>query len=742
LAPVQQTTNEVDGMSTVEEFPLAARKPTEYEALVSAGPSALDALPGAVYICDQEGWLVAYNAEATKAWGRTPAMGENKERFCGSHRLFLPDGTALPHDVCPMADAVRSGTDTRNAEVVIERPDGSKRTALVNIRALKDYRGRIQGAINCFQDITAQKVVEEELRRKNLDLEDFFENSAIGLHIVSAEGIILRANKAELGLLGYAKDEYVGRHIAEFHADAPVIGDILQRLSCGQKLEHYPARLRAKDGSIKHVRITSNCRFDKHRMINTRCFTTDVTDLHAAEIARRESEDRLAATYEAATIGIAEADEHGNLLRVNDALCRMLGCSREQLLSSSFFAYTHESSRDEDAESYARQVRGEIDNYVIRKRATKADGTILYLDVHSSSVRDEGGRFRYGVRVLQNVTAAKQMEDRLRESEQHMRDLLEALPAAVYTTDAAGRINFYNKAAVDMAGREPAAGQEWCVTWRLYTPDGVPLPHAECPMAIALKEERAVRGAEAVAEQPDGTRVPFIPYPTPLHDTNGKLIGAINMLVDITDRKQAENRQKILIDELNHRVKNTLATVQSLAMQTVRHADGLQDFAGKFQARLVALARAHDLLTKRHWESAPLGSLVAELFAPLTGGAQPRVRIDGPAFDLSPRAALSLTMSLSELATNAVKYGALSSEDGTLSLRWEIRPDPDSPTLSLEWQERGGPTVTPPTRRGFGMRLMERCIETDLRGGFDLVFDSDGVCCRMTIPVSSCATHG
>ena len=729
-------------MATVEEFPLAARRPTEYEALVAAGPSALDAIPGAVYICDHEGWLVAHNAEAAKTWGRTPRLSEAKERFCGSHRLFLPEGTPLPHDSCPMADAVRAGLDMRNAEVVIERPDGTKRAALVNIRALKDHRGRVQGAINCFQDITPQKAVEDELRRKNQELEDFFENSAIALHIVNSEGIVVRVNKAELNLLGYAKDEYEGRHIAEFHADAPVIGHILQRLSCGERLERYPARLRAKDGSIKHVVITSNCRFDQGQMVNTRCFTTDVTDLHEAETARRESEERLAATYEAATIGIAEADEQGKLLRVNDALCKMLGRSREQLLSISFLDYTHEGDRGDDAASYARQVRGEIDNYVIRKRATKPDGTVLYLDVHSSSVGDRNGRFRYGVRVIQDVTAAKLMEDRIRDSEQRMRDILEALPAAVYTTDAAGRITFYNKASIDMAGCTPLAGQEWCVTWRLYTLDGAPLPHDQCPMAIALKEDRAVRGAEALAERPDGTRVPFVPYPTPLHDANGKLIGAINMLVDITDRKQAENRQKVLIDELNHRVKNTLATVQSLSMQTVRHAENLQDFSGKFQARLLALAKAHDLLTKRHWENAPLASLVSEVLAPLTGAAEARVAIGGPVFELSPRTALSLTMALSELATNAVKYGALSSEHGTLSLLWSLGQDAKGATLNFEWVERGGPRVTPPARRGFGLRLMERCIEGDLRGTFDLVFEPSGLCCRMTIPVSSCTMHG
>jgi two-component sensor histidine kinase len=268
-------------------------------------------------------------------------------------------------------------------------------------------------------------------------------------------------------------------------------------------------------------------------------------------------------------------------------------------------------------------------------------------------------------------------------------------------------------------------------------------PHDQCPMALALKEDRAVRGAEAVAERPDGTRVPFIPYPTPLHDADGRLIGAINMLVDITDRKQAENRQRVLIDELNHRVKNTLATVQSLAMQTARHAESLPDFVAKFQARLLAVARAHDLLTKRHWQAAPLGSLAAEVLAPLTAAAQERLTIDGAAIDLTPRAALSLTMALSELATNATKYGALASEHGTLSLRWRLHPDTEGrATLNLEWQERGGPPVEPPTRRGFGARLMERCIESDLGGVFDLSFEPEGVCCRMAIPISSSVANG
>ncbi|HYE44499.1 MAG TPA: PAS domain S-box protein [Caulobacter sp.] len=706
---------------------------SEFEALVSAAPSALEAIPGAVYLCDADGWLVRYNAEAVKLWGRDPRE-HGPQRFCGSHRLFLPDGAPLAHDACPMAEAVRTGQEMRNAEVVVERPNGERITALVNIRALRDHDGTIQGAINCFQDISAHKAMEQTIARTNRDLEDFFENSAVGLHIVSNEGIVLRANRAELEMLGYTADEYVGRHIGEFHADEEVINNILSCLSKGEVLDRRPARLRTKDGSLRHVLITSNSRFEDGRFVSTRCFTIDITDLENAERARKASDQRLNATYEAATVGIAETDETGRYVRVNDALCRILGRSREELLRVSLFDITHPEDRELEREQYRLQVCGDQASYATAKRVVRPDGTVLHVEVSSSSVRDQDGAFAYGVRVMQDVTESRRMQRKIEESERRLRDLLEFLPAAIYTTDAEGRITFFNEAAVKLAGREPALGSDlWCVTWKLYWPDGAPMAHDQCPMAVALRENRAVRGGEAIAERPDGTRIPFIPYPTPLRDGDGKLVGAINMLVDITDQKEAEARQKVLIDELNHRVKNSLATVQSLAAQTARHADSLEEFATTFEGRLIALAKAHDLLTVRSWMSAPLDGLVRDIVAPYSAGDH-RLKVDGEPIDLNPRAALALTMVFSELATNAAKYGALSQPSGTLALSWSVLAGVES-MLTLSWREEGGPEVRAPSRRGFGTRLIRRCIEHDLNGQIDIRFEPTGIRSDIRIPL-------
>jgi PAS domain S-box-containing protein len=164
--------------------------------------------------------------------------------------------------------------------------------------------------------------------------------------------------------------------------------------------------------------------------------------------------------------------------------------------------------------------------------------------------------------------------------EARFEDLLEALPAAIYTTDATGRITFFNEAAVELSGRTPRLGiDQWCVTWRLYRPDGRPLPHDECPMAMALKEDRPIRGIEAVVERPDGTRVRILPYPTPLHDANGELVGAVNMLVDLTDRDNAERALRQLNQALEKRVDDRTRQLGESERRFRHFVQGVTDYA-------------------------------------------------------------------------------------------------------------------------------------------------------------------
>ena len=323
---------------------------------------------------------------------------------------------------------------------------------------------------------------------------------------------------------------------------------------------------------------------------------------------------------------------------------------------------------------------------------------------------------------MTDITTRKHAETKARLTQS--RDVLEALPAAVYTTDAEGRITFYNAAAVKLWGCEPELGRsEWCGSWRLYFPDGKPMRHDECPMAVALKTGRQIFGEDAVAERPDGTLVPFMPYPTPLRDADGRIIGAINMLVDLTLTKEAEERRRQLVNELNHRVKNTLSAVQSIAMQSFR---GESRAAEQFEGRLLALAKAHDVLTRETWQGAGLQQLIDEICG---NSCRSRLGARGPIVRLPPRTALALAMSLHELCANAASHGALSVPSGSITIEWSLSRTERGGVLHLRWMEHGGPAVLPPEQSGFGLRLIERALPRELSGEVRLDFPPTGVVC-------------
>ncbi|HYC68828.1 PAS domain S-box protein [Brevundimonas sp.] len=566
------------------------------------------------------------------------------------------------------------------------------------------------------------------------DFEDFFENGSIGLHIVDRDGLILRANKAELELLGYAPEEYVGRPIADFHADPQTIADILRRLGAGERLDKYPARLRTRNGGIKHVQISSSVLFRDGQFINTRCFTVDVSAAREADEARLAAERQLLATYDSVTVGIADADREGRLIRVNAAFEALTGYGRDELLGMTIAQLTHPDDRAQDAALYADQVAGRRDRYSLEKRYVRKGGEVVHVEVLSSTATDADGGFAHGVRVVKDVSERREAELRLQENERRSRELLDALPTAVYTTDPNGHITYFNEAAVKMAGRHPTVGVDrWCVTWKLFWPDGTRLEHEQCPMALALMTGEELRGLEAVAERPDGSRLTFTPYPTLLRDSSGAVVGAINVLVDITERKRADEAQKLLIDELNHRVKNTLATVQSIALQTQRWTP--EAFTERFEDRLIALSKAHDLLTRRHWTGVGLIELLEEELAPYRDEVPGNARLEGPDLVLTARVGLALGMVIHELATNAAKYGALASPAGRLDLSWSIDVTGDERQLNLAWIERGGAPTESPARQGFGHRLIERTIRRDLGGVLEQRFEPSGLECRFGFTV-------
>ena len=213
----------------------------------------------------------------------------------------------------------------------------------------------------------------------------------------------------------------------------------------------------------------------------------------------------------------------------------------------------------------------------------------------------------------------------------------------------------------------------------------------------------------------------------PITAPDGEVSGIFVEGSDVTARVIGERQQKLLVDELNHRVKNSLATVQAIAQQTLRTAETPAAFQRAFESRLMALSQTHDLLTATNWRGAALRDVLLSELGPFGPN---HYELSGPAVDLTPPEALALGLVLHELATNAAKYGALSA-DGCVSVTWQAADG----RLSLTWRERGGPAVSPPTHRGFGSRLIERSLQGQLAGEAELDFAPDGLVCRIALPL-------
>jgi two-component sensor histidine kinase len=199
---------------------------------------------------------------------------------------------------------------------------------------------------------------------------------------------------------------------------------------------------------------------------------------------------------------------------------------------------------------------------------------------------------------------------------------------------------------------------------------------------------------------------------------------------DITERKLAEDHLRLMVHELNHRVKNSLATVQAISAQTLRGREVPLEVREALTSRLLALAKAHDVLTDARWAGARLEEIAAQAAEPY---GQERFRIEGPGVILPPRAAIAMALAFHELATNAAKYGALSNESGEVQLYWRLKETADAPKLELKWLERGGPPVFPPTRKGFGSRLIQRGLAAEFVGEVRMDFPPSGLVCEMVV---------
>jgi PAS domain S-box-containing protein len=453
------------------------------------------------------------------------------------------------------------------------------------------------------------------------------------------------------------------------------------------------------------------------------CIVNETTERVKADAALRESEERLRAIFAQSAAGIALGDLTGKLLSVNDHFCRIVGRPRDELIGIRMQEITFADDLPENQRLFQHMVQtGE--SFEIEKRYVRGDGSLVWVANSVSAIRDDGGNMSQAVAISVDIGERRHAQ----EIEKHLASMIASSNDAIMGIDLDMKITSWNAAAEKLYGysQDEVVGRSVL----MLVPDG--RQEEEPRILTEVRAGRFVEPYETQRRRKDGRLVEVLLSVSPIRDANGRVIGASKTAHDITARKDAERLKSILVNELHHRVKNVLATVTAIARQTLGRDKANHEEVEAFTSRLASLSRAQDLLVHADWQHADLKAVMQQALSPYPVDA---FQIGGPSVPLPPRAVVSLSLALHELATNAAKYGALSAPGGQVSISWQFEPLADN-RLRIVWEERGGPEVARPRRRGFGSTLIERLLSAELKGETKFVYEKSGVICVIEAEMS------
>ncbi|WP_164876171.1 PAS domain-containing sensor histidine kinase [Falsirhodobacter deserti] len=529
------------------------------------------------------------------------------------------------------------------------------------------------------------------------------------------------------------------------------------------------------------------------------CVSRDITSTMHAQTALRETSRRLDAILNNTREAVFLIDHQQHCVYANAAAEKLTGYRAEQLQGRPLHDVIHHKKPDgshypieecpiDRAFPTRAQMSGE-------ELFIAPDGSFYPVGFTASPLLDDEGRPIGTVIEARNISEEKAREEALQEQKRILETLNRTGAAVAAELDLGRVVQTVTDAGVALAGAQFGAffytlhddAGEALMLYALSGADQAQFESFGLPRATAVFQPTfdgagIVRSDDILNDPRYGKNTPHHGMPqghlpvrsylaVPVTSRSGEVIGGLffghpepgrftehheqlmlgiagqaaiavdnarlyrDAQLEIKQRRRAEEQQQLLINELNHRVKNTLAIVQSLAQQSFRGEVSSDSALVTFRARLSALAAAHNLLTRRHWEKAHLSEILSSSVRATAGAASAQVTFEGPEVVVQPQTAVSLAMAVHELSTNAIKYGALSSDAGTITVTWKVSKDSDRPRLRLDWKEKGGPAVIGPTRKGFGTRMIERGLAAELQGKVVLEFPSDGLHCVIDAPL-------
>jgi PAS domain S-box-containing protein len=602
--------------------------------------------------------------------------------------------------------------------------------------------GEVVGLVAATANITRLKRAEQRLRASEITFRQLVENSPFGIYAVDADFRIVQVSAGAQKKFENVRP-LIGRDLAEalrciwpepFASDA--IGRFRHTLDTGEPF-HAPGSVeRRKDTGMVE---SYDWKIERITMPDGRfgvvCHFYDLSERQKYEAALRESETTFRVMFHASAVGKIEVEpESTRFLRVNAAMCKFLGYSEEELLGRTVVEVTHPDDRQESRELGRRLFTGESDVFDVEKRYIRKDGQVVWARVTVNVIRDPSGRPLRNMGVIQDVSARKRAEEDLKASKDRLQLALDAAQLGWWRYDPLRRALTADVRAneifdLDVARNETAIEE----LMKRVHPDDVERFWAVREAALdpadpkPYANEYRLRRRDGKIRWVESCGLAYFAGAGP----ERRVVSFVGTVQDITERKEHEEREHLLMREINHRAKNMLSVVDAIAHQTAtRNPD---DFIECFSERIQALSANQDLLVRNEWKGVEIADLArAQLahFADLIGS---RIAVHGPKLRLRAASAQAIGLALHELATNAGKYGALSTDAGRVHIFWTS----DGDIFTMSWTEREGPPVSQPEQRGFGTIVMETMAERSVDGAVDLDYAPAGLTWRLTCPAAN-----
>ena len=693
----------------------------------------LEALPAAIYMTDAAGYMSYCNAAAVALWGRKPEFGTTK--FCGSWQLYDCDGTPMRLEESPMALALRQKRAIRCAEAIAERPDGSRVPFIPFPTPLFDKSGTLIGGVNMLLDISERKQAENILAERNTQLALAGKVGLVGTFSNDLDSGRMQVSAGYATIHGLPEGTLETTRAAwraRVHPDDLARLDVqLERAIAEGRGEHYSEyRILHDNAEERWIESRSRIYYDRdgiaQRMVGA---NIDLTERKKTEAVLKESAARLADALAAGQVMAFEWDARtrGSRRSHNAAQIMEEGASTV----AEFLTRVHPDDR-EGFKAAIRGLRPHRPSYTFNFRFCCSSGRQVWLEETAKAEFDENRKLLRIKGLTRNISDRKRAEDALAERNLQLSLAGKAALVGSYSYDLDTDVIHVSEGYVALHGLPEGTVESTRSEWRSRAHPEDADRVAECRQD-AFRNRTGEYDIEYRIIRSDGTLRWIESRSLVLYNRQGKPQRVVGVNIDVTERKRTEDRQRILVAELDHRVKNLLSTISAVAAHTMDASSSMQQFVAALDGRIRSMALTHELLSGHRWQGIPLRQLLERELAPYA--TKSNTDIKGPDVLLSAEAGQTVAMAVHELTTNAAKYGALSKREGLVSVRWHWPLNGrGSEQLLIEWKEMGGPPVDAWHKSNYGSSVITDLIPYELGGTADLLFAAGGVRCRLKIP--------